>query len=279
MNPYARQREETERARRYVESQGRVFRLWFALAFVLVVVGMLCCAGKARGAEPATLKSKPCTAVYAMEPRLPAYAARAWGQPSKFWPQNAVLRVRFLTGTAKQKAEAWKRFQAVDALVNLQFEQVTSGPSDIRVRFDRGKGHWSYIGTDARRAASGEQTMNLELVAGVFGDGTVEWDRVALHEICHSIGLEHEHQSPLAKQLIWNVNAVYDYYSRTQGWTKQQTDFQVLHRATAKKYVTSGWDATSLMEYPIPPGLANITIGWNTKLSPRDLAILRTIYP
>lgn len=221
---------------------------------------------------------KPCVAIRAMEPRLPEGVQRAWGQPSKFWPQKSTIRIRFLSGTKKQKAEAWKRFQQIDALVNLSFAQVASGPSEVRVRFDRGKGHWSYLGTDARIVSSTAQTMNLDLAAGVFGDFADEWDRVAIHECLHAIGLEHEHQHPKSA-IIWNKAAVYEYYGRTQGWSKEQIDFQVLNRATTARYVATAFDGTSMMEYPIPPGLANIVVDWNRRLSKSDVEFISRIYP
>ncbi len=275
---YRRKAEEHERARRYLKRQERFWLLfWFALVS-LAVAGLFCTVTKARGSEPPP--SKTCTAIYAPDAVLPKGVKGAWGQTSKFWPQNSVLRVRFVTGTARQKAEAWKRFQVVDALVNLSFVEVTTGASDIRVRFDRLKGHWSYVGTDCRKQPASAPTMNLELSAAVIGgDFADEWDRVAIHEICHAIGLEHEHQSPLAAQLIWNKPAVYAYYRQMQGWTQQQTDFQVINRSRATNILTTGWDPRSIMEYPIPQGLANITVGWNLQLTASDKALLQRIYP
>ena len=222
-------------------------------------------------------KCKSCVAIRAMQTN--SLALKAWGQNSKFWTQKSVLRVKFLTGKAGQKAEAWKRFQEIDNLVNLRFTQVTTGPSDIRVRFDSGQGHWSYLGVDCKTISSNQATMNLELKSGVFGDGKAEWDRVAKHEVLHAIGLEHEHQSPKAINLIWNKQAVYNYYASTQGWSKEQIDFQVLNRSKASRYTATDFDATSIMEYPIPPGLANITVGWNDKLSNNDIRFLQIIYP
>jgi hypothetical protein len=217
-----------------------------------------------------------CTALIAPPPKLPPGVKSAWAQPAKFWPQKATLRVNFLTGTQKQKAEAWKRFQVIDSYINLTFVQTT-GPAEIRVRFDR-KGHWSWMGTDARTVKASEPTMNLQLKAGWLGDMRAEWDRVALHEVCHAIGLEHEHQSPDAT-FRWNKEAVYARYGAEQGWSRQQIDEQVINRPRPQRYLSTGFDAQSLMLYPIPPGLANITVGWNDKLSPLDIAFLRRIYP
>ena len=37
--------------------------------------------------------------------------------------------------------------------------------------------------------------------------------------------------------------------------------------------------AASIMQYPVPAGLANITVGWNDKLTAKDIEFLKTIYP
>ncbi len=223
-----------------------------------------------------------CVAIRAMEPRLPAGVQRAWGQPSKFWPQRSVVRVRFLSGTARQKAEAWKRFEHIDALVGLSFKRVDSGASEVRVRFDKGKGHWSYMGTDARLVPSNAATMNIDLRAGVFGDGAEEWDRVGLHEGLHAIGLAHELQHP-HHVFPWNKEAVYAYYGATQGWNKEQIDFQILNRATVRNdFKGSSFDPRSIMCYPVPSSLVTdprYAVGWNVGFSEMDIKVLKAVYP
>lgn len=228
-------------------------------------------------AKAAEIKS--CVAIKAMEPRLPEGVQRAWGQTTKFWPQKSTLRVRFLSGTSSQRAGAWRRFNQIDSLVNLAFVYVTEGASEVRVRFDAGMGHWSYLGTDCRAIPQSAQTMNLELTAGFFGDSTEEWDRVVFHEMLHSLGFEHEHQSPNATGLVWNKSAVYAYYGRTQGWSRSQIDFQVLNRYTGGNFRGTAFDKTSIMCYPISRGLANIVVDWNPKLSATDIGFLKKVYP
>ncbi len=107
-----------------------------------------------------------------------------------------------------------------------------------------------------------------------------EWDRVVLHEVGHSVGIEHEHQHPQA-QIPWDREAVYRFYGETQGWSRDQIDFQVLNRAQPKQLRTSGFDDQSIMMYPVPAQLTTngYSVGWNTRITPSDIALLRDLYP
>ena len=227
----------------------------------------------AQPAAPAT-----CTAIKAAP--LPAGVASIWTRNGSAWAQRSTLRVRFLTGSKRQKEQAWQRMAAIDELVNLTFVQVTTGAAEIRVRFDRDKGHWSYVGVAARAVPSNAPTMNLALMAGVFGDTPEEWDRVTWHETLHAIGIEHEHQHPKAG-IPWTKEAVYRYYASTQGWSREQIDFQVLNRYRGTGYQGTSFDRESIMLYPVPESLTTngFSVGWNKALSATDIAFLRTLYP
>jgi len=222
----------------------------------------------------------PCVAIQAPQHHYPKGVQRAWDDNTTLWPQHKTLRVLFIEGTSRQQNAAWKRFQTVDALVNLSFALVKTGPAEIRVGFGN-TGHWSYVGTGCLNVPSGQRTMNLQLDASLIGgDPSSEWDRVAIHEICHAVGLQHEHQHP-ASAIHWNKPAVYAYYGQTQGWSKAQIDFQVLNPPKVKNWSGTPWDGTSIMEYPVPKGLTTdgLQIGWNYKLSARDISFLKQIYP
>jgi len=107
-----------------------------------------------------------------------------------------------------------------------------------------------------------------------------EWDRVVLHETLHAVCLEHEHQHP-NNTIPWNREAVYDHYWRTQGWDRAMVDYQVLNRAMPKQLRTSGFDPDSIMCYPIDRHLTTngFSVGWNTRLTAGDIALLRSLYP
>ena len=208
----------------------------------------------------------------------PMDALRLWGHRSKFWPQDAVLKVRFLDGSTFQQERAWQRFQAIDELAGITFERVCSGPSDIRVAFRAGSGHWSFLGTDTRSIPQHAATMNLGLTTQ---DDSGEWDRVALHEILHALGFSHELQHPRAS-IPWDERRVIADYAATQGWSEDQTRRQVLTRDEGADFVGSTFDAASIMCYPVERSHVTnpaYAVGWNRRLTDTDKRIIKEVYP
>lgn len=240
---------------------------------------------KVEGSSPSLHASESgplhvCTEMHLPSRTVPG-AMEAWSDKYKLWPQNSTLRVKFLSGSKGQRAEAWERFAAIEALVNLRFVQVTSGASELRVRFDYDKGHWSYVGRDCLGIPRTQPTMNLALKSGWFGDKADEWDRVALHEILHAIGLYHEHQHPQAT-IPWNVPKVIAYYEQTQGWSEAEIRQQVLNREPMRpSFLGTSFDPMSIMEYPVPAELTTngFSVGWNRQLSALDVQFLARLYP
>lgn len=224
-----------------------------------------------------------CVAIDAnrLDPPGPIGVLRMWAHPSKVWKASDMpLRVRFVGGSATQQKKVWSRFQQIDGICGADFIQVTSGPSDIRVGFVESgmlSGHWSYLGTDATRQPANAQTMNIQLSRW---DGTAEYDRVALHEICHALGCPHEHQHPRGG-IPWNVPAVLQEYRRTQGWSDAQIRRQVLNRYTGNDFLGTEFRPDSIMCYPIDARLTTngFSVGWNRKLSLEDIAFLQKLYP
>src|SRR3972149_5885488 len=124
--------------------------------------------------------------------------SRAISPIGKLWVTGSTLRIKFMGGTAAQRALVQKHAPEWTEHANLKFEFSNALDAEIRISFDPTDGAWSYIGTDARGIPSGEATMNL---------GWVD-PQVIRHETWHAIGLGHEHQSPLGTGIIWNEEAV-----------------------------------------------------------------------
>lgn len=254
----------------------------------LLPLGLMSCASGSGGGggEPAPVcptagrdvRQASCVAVKG--PRPPLGVLFAWADGGNVWrpgeDEMVRLGVSFLDGSERQRKLAWDRFAVVDELApGLELVRVEMG-GDIRVAFGC-SGHWSMLGRQARFVAANEATMNIELGPR---DSAVEWDRVALHEMLHAIGLEHEHQHP-AHAIPWDAEAVYAFYEQTQGWDRAEVDFQVLKRGAPKQLRTSGFDEGSIMLYPIRRELTRgrMEVGWNTRISPGDEALVAALYP
>lgn len=192
-----------------------------------------------------------------------------------------TLKVRFLNGTdfVQQKvifyAKKWENY------ANIKFEFISAGDAEIRVSFTPNIGSWSQVGTDALiNTNQNSPTMNF----GWFDENTSEPDfrSTTIHEFEHSLGCIHEHQSPPA-DIHWNKPVVYDYYRTTQTppWSQQKVDDNVFKKFTQAEITNSNFDRNSIMLYPIPPEFTTdgFSVGWNTDLSPIDIAFIQSNYP
>jgi serralysin len=201
-------------------------------------------------------------------------ADRASGLKNRYWTPGQEIRVRFLNGSAALQNKTFGYAREWENYANIHFKKVTSGASEVRVKFSD-DGHWSYIGTDNRNVDACEKTMNLALL-----DNTpaTEIRRVALHEFGHVLGMEHEHQQPLAS-IPWNKTAVYAYYAE-QDWTKSDVDDNIFNKNTAESTQYTAFDAHSIMEYAVPASLTTdgSSIPWNTQLSAADKSFISMMY-
>ncbi|MES2776961.1 MAG: M12 family metallopeptidase [Bacteroidota bacterium] len=192
------------------------------------------------------------------------------------WTTGKILKVKFLNGSdflqskVRQYARVWETYG------NISFQFVTQGYAEIRITFNRG-GSWSKVGTQSVSIGQGEPSMNF----GWFDYNTsdVEFQRTIQHEFGHSLGLLHEHASPLS-QIHWNVPKVYAFYMQTQGWTKEMVDFNVFNRYSVSQ-TNNTYDPRSIMHYPIPAAFTTdgFSVGWNSVLSDLDKKLIAEIYP
>lgn len=202
---------------------------------------------------------------------------RGVGRVGLLWGKRH-LKIAFEGGTSEQRqavasiSQEWTRYAAI------RFEFGQHAPADVVIAFAPNAGHWSYLGTNAvSYARAGRPSMNLQWNRNTEDQ---EKRRTCLHEFGHMIGLEHEHLSPQAP-IVWNKKRVYDHYWRTQRWSPQEVDFQVLERVNEERHLIDAFDPKSIMLYRIPPELTlnGFESKWNTELSAMDKRFIALLYP
>ena len=169
----------------------------------------------------------------------------------KTWMNGSTLRVRFLGGTAAQRAKAREQAGWWEAVANLKFEFNDAPDAEIRISFDANDGAWSYIGTDCRDIPRNEATMNL----GFLDGGT------AAHEFGHAIGLAHEHQNP-AGGIAWNEAVVIREMAGSPNfWDESTTRHNILSRYRADQINGTAFDPQSIMLYFFPAAWTTNGVG------------------
>jgi len=198
------------------------------------------------------------------------------------WANGKTLKVFFMNGSPylRNKVITYARRWANHA--NLHFVVTNKkAESDIRAGFkiNGDKGSWSYFGKDADRYRKGKQTMNF----GWFNRKTEDSEliRTTIHEFGHSIGLAHEHLSPV-NTINWDKPKVYDYYmGPPNNWTREKVNEQVLNKYKPRDVRNTKYDPLSIMHYPVDPSLTTDgqAVGVNWTLSDKDKTFIRRIYP
>jgi Astacin (Peptidase family M12A) len=167
---------------------------------------------------------------------------RAISPIGKTWMNGSTLSVRFIGGTAAERAKTREQAGWWQAVANLTFDFNDAPNADIRITFDQNDGAWSYIGTDCRGIPLNEATMNL----GFLDGGTVA------HEFGHAIGLAHEHSNPQGG-IQWNeAEVLRDLAGSPNFWDAETTRHNVLFRYSAEQINGTSFDPDSIMLYAFP---------------------------
>jgi hypothetical protein len=207
------------------------------------------------------------------------------------WPV-AAISVCFFDGQREARDHVADVAQRWEAMTSLKFDFGPRGnrstcdlanPSNVRVSF-RGIGYWSYIGTQAKRINAFKQTLNLQGMDKT--SFTTDDDGIILHEFGHSVGFEHEHQSPVSgcsQEFDW------DYLYTALGWSKEEVDRNMRKLdlpSSATGLLTTAFDRDSIMLYSLDrgafkhPASATCYIPRpNHEISKMDREAAITVYP
>jgi hypothetical protein len=218
-----------------------------------------------------------------LNPAQTAHVVRMALVNSKKWNSGDRLKCRFLDGSAKMRkkveavAHEWEKYAAI------KFQFVATGDAEIRISFLADSGSWSAVGRDALNRAYfplHQPTMNY----GWLRDDTddAEYSRVVLHEFGHALGCIHEHQSPKFTR-VWNVPAVMKYFEGPPNyWSPEDIKSNVLSKYSPKGVSATQFDPKSIMLYYFDAALFSDGLGptnENSKLSPLDVRMIRSMYP
>jgi hypothetical protein len=157
--------------------------------------------------------------------------------------------------------------------------------NQIRVGFAF-TGYWSLVGQDSvKLASSAEQSMNFEGF-DTFPPGDDEFRATVLHEFGHALGLEHEHQNPLAKckdEFDWTK--IYAWLAGPpNNWSKETADFN-MGVLNEPGLLATNFDKNSIMLYTFPPqyfkhgASSSCYSAPNRALSGGDKNIVAALYP
>jgi hypothetical protein len=178
-----------------------------------------------------------------LEPmHLTLLTAKYWGSAPR------RLTVSFMdTTVAALKARIVQHMNAWSTRIGISFV-LTNGTGDVRISLGAG-GYWSYLGTDIRLIPRNRQTMNLQ--GFTMNTPESEYRRVVRHETGHTLGFPHEH---MRRELVARIDPqkAYDYFLRTQGWSKSVVDQQVLTPLDQASIIGTPPDQTSIMCYQLP---------------------------
>ncbi len=168
--------------------------------------------------------------------------------------------------------------------IGLNFEEVKNREeAGIRIGFMEDDGSWSYVGRQILNQKVNNRTMNFGWNIAV-ADPHNGID-TAVHEIGHTLGLQHEHQNPFAG-IVWDEEAVYaSLGGEPNNWDRTTTFENIIRKLDKKEVNGSTWDHNSIMHYPFEAGLIKKPVEYANGIEPagglsvQDIKYALTFYP
>ncbi|MET0396096.1 MAG: M12 family metallopeptidase [Longimicrobiaceae bacterium] len=203
--------------------------------------------------------------------RIAVVTAKYWG------PQPRRLTVSFLESTpADLRSRIVEHMNAWSRRGGVRFVE-TRDTGQVRISRE-GEGYWSYLGTDILLRPRHLPTMNLQ--GFTMRTPESEYRRVVRHEAGHTLGFPHEH---MRRDLVARIDKAkaYAYFARTQGWSRQMVDAQVLTPLDERSIMSTPADQTSIMCYQLPGSITRDgrPIVGGLDINDTDHAFTARIYP
>ena len=211
-------------------------------------------------------------------PEIPLEPAHLTLLTSKYWGSQARrLTVSFMESTPQDlKNKILLHMNAWSTRIGISFV-LTNGTGNVRIS-RAGSGYWSYLGTDVRLIPANRPTMNLQGFSMATPDS--EYKRVVRHETGHTLGFPHEH---MRRELVARIDPqkAYDYFLRTQGWSRTVVDQQVLTPLDQASIIGTPADQDSIMCYQLPGSITRDgrAIRGGTDINATDFQFAARIYP
>lgn len=208
--------------------------------------------------------------------RIAVLASKRWNIPAT---GVLTLGVKFLDTTdAGLKSKILAHMNAwADQGCAVRFAESNANAT-VRIARTRGQGYWSYLGTDLLNIPQSQPTMNLDSFTLNTPEG--EYRRVVRHETGHTLGFPHEHMRGVLVSLLDPARTV-AYFTRTQGWSAQEVQDQVLTPLSEASLMGTPADQDSVMCYQIPGECTRNgrPIPGGADVNPTDAAFAARLYP
>ncbi len=202
----------------------------------------------------------------------PLHADRLVLLTANMWQPGDKLTVSFMGGSAVQRQHVIDAATRLMAVANIDFVFLTGGVGTIRIAFNPSLGAWSLIGRDVLGVPRNQPTMNL----GFDQAGTYT------HELTHTLGAIHEHQSPFGNPIQWNRPQVYhDLGGPPNNWDQATIDHNMFEKYSQTQTNGTQFDRASIMLYAFPASwtIDGFHVEPNAVLSDQDKLWLATKYP